>query len=142
MQTLRKTTAALVASTLLSACGGEDFTGAYRVTAPSSKSTMIINVRGENAEVFVENKDGRIIPGPKLIATIKGKKLLLGDTQSGQRLALTRNVDERSLDCLNCKAFGLKDDVQLQLQLEPTAGGSIAQRQRCLAGRGAKRQGT
>lgn len=111
MHTLLKTAAILAAGSLLAACGAEDFTGAYRVNVPGIKSMMVLDIHGERVEVFAETGDGRIIPGPKLNASTKGRKLLVDDTHSGERLVFTRNIDERSLDCLNCKAFGLKDDM-------------------------------
>lgn len=37
-------------------------------------------------------------------------KLILDDKNSSLRLVMKRNVDERSLDCLNCKVLGLRAD--------------------------------
>lgn len=71
---------------------------------------MILNVRGDEAEIFGEDvSDGRIKPLVKMNVSVNDKKLLLDDVNSSGRLALTRNVDEQSVDCLNCKVLGIND---------------------------------
>jgi len=71
---------------------------------------MVLNVHGDEAEIFGEDvSDGRIKPLVKMKVSVKDKKLLLDDVNSSERLALTRNVDEQSIDCLNCKVLGIND---------------------------------
>ena len=99
-----------LASSILTGCGSEDFTGAYRYKIPGSERVMVLNVHGDEAEIFGEDvSDGRIKPLVKMNVSVKDKKLLLDDVNSSERLALTRNVDEQSVDCLNCKVLGIND---------------------------------
>ncbi len=99
-----------LASSILAGCGSEDFTGAYRYKIPGSESVMVLNVHGDEAEIFGEDvNDGRIKPLVKMNVSVKDKKLLLDDVNSSERLALARNVDEQSVDCLNCKVLGIND---------------------------------
>ncbi len=99
-----------LAGSILAGCGGEDFTGAYRYKIPGSERVMVLNVHGDEAEIFGEDvSDGRIRPLVKMKVSVKDKKLLLDDANSSERLALTRNVDEQSIDCLNCKVLGIND---------------------------------
>lgn len=112
MQTLFKLVATVVAGSILAGCGGDDFTGAYRFKASNSERTMVLNVHGDEAEIFGEDgKDGRIKPLVKMRVSVKGEKLLLDDVNSSERLAMKRNVDEQSLDCLNCKVLRIKDET-------------------------------
>ena len=93
-----------LASSILAGCGSEDFTGAYRYKISGGERVMVLNVHGDEAEIFGEDvSDGRIKPLVKMNVSVKDKKLLLDDVNSSERLALTRNVDEQSVDCLNCK---------------------------------------
>lgn len=99
-----------LAGSILAGCGSEDFTGAYRYKIPGSERVMVLNVHGDEAEIFGEDvSDGRIKPLVKMKVSVKDKKLLLDDVNSSERLALTRNVDEQSIDCLNCKVLGIND---------------------------------
>ncbi len=110
MHSLLKLAAVVTAATLLAGCGGEDFSGAYRFKVPGADRIMVLNVHGDEAEIFAEeNRGARIKPLVKMKASVKGEKLLLDDLNSSERLALQRNVDERSLDCLNCKVLNIKD---------------------------------
>ncbi|OOV91454.1 hypothetical protein [Pseudomonas sp. MF4836] len=112
MNPLFKLAAAVVAGSLLAGCGGDNFTGAYRFKSPNSERTMVLNVHGDEAEIFgQEGAEGRIKPLVKMKVSVKGEKLLLDDVNGTERLALKRNVDERSLDCLNCKVLGIKDET-------------------------------
>jgi len=99
-----------LASSVLAGCGSEDFTGAYRYKLPGGERVIVLNVHGDEAEIFGEDvNDGRIKPLVKMNVSVKDKKLLLDDVNSSERLALTRNVDEQSVDCLNCKVLGIND---------------------------------
>lgn len=99
-----------LASSILAGCDSEDFTGAYRYKIPGGERVMVLNVHGDEAEIFGEDvSDGRIKPLVKMKVSVKDKKLLLDDVNSSERLALTRNVDEQSVDCLNCKVLGISD---------------------------------
>ena len=99
-----------LASSILAGCGSEDFTGAYRYKISGGERVMVLNVHGDEAEIFGEDvSDGRIKPLVKMKVSVKDKKLLLDDVNSSERLALTRNVDEQSIDCLNCKVLGIND---------------------------------
>lgn len=112
MHTLFKLVATVVAGSILTGCGGDDFTGAYRFKASSSERAMVLNVHGNEAEIFGENaRDGRIKPLIKMKVLVKDEKLLLDDVNSSERLAMKRNVDEQSLDCLNCNVLGIKDET-------------------------------
>lgn len=108
--TLFKLAATVVSGSLLAACGGEDFTGAYQFKDSNMNGTMVLNVHGDAAELFADyGKDG-IKPIGKMRVSVKDEKLLLDDVNGPTRLAMKRNVDERSLDCLNCKVLGMKTD--------------------------------
>ncbi|EOA5676036.1 hypothetical protein ACH4U0_006138, partial [Pseudomonas aeruginosa] len=97
-------------SSILAGCGSEDFTGAYRYKIAGGERVIVLNVHGDEAEIFGEDaRDGRIKPLVKMKVSVKDKKLLLDDVNSSERLALTRNVDEQSVDCLNCKVLGIND---------------------------------
>ncbi|MHC8390185.1 hypothetical protein ACYZTM_19610 [Pseudomonas sp. MDT2-39-1] len=110
MRTFFKLVAVAVAGSGLAACGGEDFTGAYRFKDSNIQRTMVLNVHGDEAEIFGDDGKGRIKPLAKLKVSVKDEKLLLDDVNGSARLAMRRNVDEQSLDCLNCKVIGLKKD--------------------------------
>lgn len=98
MRTLIKFATAAVAGTLLSGCGGEDFTGAYRFKDSSMNGTMVLNIHGSEAEVFGDfGKDG-IKPLGKMKVSVKDEKLLLDAVSGTTRLVMKRNVDERNLD--------------------------------------------
>ena len=108
--------AAMVAATLLSGCGDKDqnFTGAYRFSFPTESFTL--NVQGNEAKIFARLEDGRIVQRSRFTASSKGEKLFLDFKNNGHeavRLVLIRNIDERSLDCLNCKEIHFKDDKML-----------------------------
>lgn len=110
MRTLFKLAATVVAGSLLAGCGGEDFTGAYRFKDSNMKGAMVLNVHGDEAELFGDFGEGGIKPLGKMKVSVKDKKLLLDQVSSSTRLAMKRNVDERSLDCLNCKVLGMRTD--------------------------------
>lgn len=110
MRTFFKLVAIAVAGSVLAACGGEDFTGAYRFKESNIQRTMVLNVHGNDAEIFGDDGKGRINPLAKLKVSVKDEKLLLDDVNGSTRLAMKRNVDEQSLDCLNCKVVGLRKD--------------------------------
>jgi hypothetical protein len=102
-----------VAGSLLAACGGKDFTGAYRFRDSGMKGAMVLNVHGDEAEIFGDfGKDG-IKPLGKMKVSVKDEKILLDAVKGSLRLAMKRNVDERSLDCLNCTVIGLRKDDQV-----------------------------
>lgn len=109
MYRLFKLGAAVVAVSLLSGCGEEDFTGAYRYTLPGE--ALVLNIEGGEAKIFAE-KEGRVLLRSTLTASVKDEKLFLDTADDAKRVVMKRNVDERSLDCLNCKvlSFG-KDEV-------------------------------
>ncbi|MGY8813037.1 MAG: hypothetical protein ACKVK5_18660 [Pseudomonadales bacterium] len=110
MRTLFKLAAAVVTGSLLTGCGDNDFTGAYRVQV-TKESSLVLNLKGDEADFFLEKgRDARIDYYGKMKVVAKGEKLLLEDEDS-LRVAMKRNVDEQSLDCLNCKVLGLKDEV-------------------------------
>ncbi|WP_339426588.1 hypothetical protein [Pseudomonas proteolytica] len=110
MSTFLKLVAIGVAGSLLAACGGEDFTGAYRFKDSSMKGAMVLNIHGDDAEIFGDYGAGGIKPFGKIKVSVKDGKLLLDEVNGSLRLAMKRNVDERSLDCLNCKVMGLRKD--------------------------------
>lgn len=110
MRILLKSVVVALAGIVLVACADEDFTGAYRFKDSNLKGPMVLNIHGEEAELFGDyGKDG-IRPLGKMRVSVKDGKLLLDDVNSSLRLAMKRNVDERSLDCLNCKVLGMKTD--------------------------------
>jgi len=110
MRILLKSVVVALAGIALVACADEDFTGAYRFKDSNLKGPMVLNIHGEEAELFGDyGKDG-IRPLGKMRVSVKDGKLLLDDVNSSLRLAMKRNVDERSLDCLNCKVLGMKTD--------------------------------
>lgn len=87
MRNLLSLSAFIAASTLLSGCGGEDFTGAYRLKESGMKGTMVLNIHGGNAELFGDlGKDG-IKPLGKMNVSVKDKKRRL------QKLSATRLLD-------------------------------------------------
>lgn len=110
MYSLFKLGAAAVAASLLTGCGEEDFTGAYRYTLPSQ--ALVLNVQGDQATVFAEIND-RVELRSKFKVSVKGEKLLLDSEKGSARVVMKRNVDERSLDCLNCKEMSLVTDEVL-----------------------------
>ncbi|MEX7556591.1 hypothetical protein F9Z43_10915 [Pseudomonas monteilii] len=110
MRTLFKFASVAVAGTAITGCGGEDFTGAYRYQETSSKGAMVLNIHGNEAELFADIVASGIKPVGKLKVSQKDGKLLLDDKNSSLRLVMKRNVDERSLDCLNCKVLGMRAD--------------------------------
>ncbi|OQR31017.1 hypothetical protein BWR59_16025 [Pseudomonas sp. Bc-h] len=110
MRTLFKSASVAVACAVISGCGGEDFTGAYRYQESSSKGAMVLNIHGDQAELFADIVATGIKPVGKLKVSQKDGKLLLDDKNSSLRLVMKRNVDERSLDCLNCKVLGMRAD--------------------------------
>jgi len=110
MSTLFKFAVTAVIGALLSGCGNEDFTGAYRFKDSGMIGTMVLNVHGDEAELFGDLGKGDIKPFSKMKVSVKDEKLLLDDVSSSTRLVMRRNVDERSLDCLNCKVLGMRTD--------------------------------
>ena len=110
MRTLFKFASVAVCGAVMTGCGGEDFTGAYRYQEQVSKGAMVLNIHGDEAEIFADIVASGIKPVGKLSVSQKDGKLLLDDKNSSLRLVMKRNVDERSLDCLNCKVLGLRAD--------------------------------
>ncbi|KAI2693088.1 hypothetical protein [Pseudomonas sp. TNT3] len=110
MRTLFELAATVVAASLLAGCGGEDFNGAYRFKDSNVKGTMVLNVHGDEAELFVDFEKDGIKPLGKMKVSVKEEKLILDAVNGSTRLVMRRNVDERSLDCLNCKVLGTKKD--------------------------------
>lgn len=110
MRTLFKFASVAIAGAVITGCGGEDFTGAYRYHEQISKGAMVLNIHGDEAEIFADIVASGIKPVGKLSVSQKDGKLILDDKNSSLRLVMKRNVDERSLDCLNCKVLGLKAD--------------------------------
>ncbi|WP_288374250.1 hypothetical protein [uncultured Pseudomonas sp.] len=110
MRTLFKFASVAVAGAIITGCGGEDFTGAYRYHEQISKGAMVLNIHGDEAEIFADIVASGIKPVGKLSVSQKDGKLILDDKNSSLRLVMKRNVDERSLDCLNCKVLGLRAD--------------------------------
>lgn len=113
MDSITKFATTFVAGALLAGCGSEDFTGSYRASDPSNeKIELVLNIHGDKAELIgQETSTGRIKPLVKMTLSVKGGKLLLDDVNSSERLAMKRNVDEQSLDCLNCKILRIKDET-------------------------------
>lgn len=111
MRTLFKFASVAVAGAVITGCSGEEFTGAYRYQEQSSKGAMVLNIHGDEAEIFADIVTSGIKPVGKLSVSQKDGKLLLDDKNSSLRLVMKRNVDERSLDCLNCKVLGLRADA-------------------------------
>lgn len=71
-----------LAGSILTGCGSEDFTGAYRYKIPGGERVMVLNVHGDEAEIFGEDvSDGRIKPLVKMNVSVKDKKLLLDDVK-------------------------------------------------------------
>lgn len=110
MRTLFGFASVAVAGAVITGCGGEDFTGAYRYQEQSSKGAMVLNIHGDEAEIFADIVASSIKPVAKLKVSQKDGKLLLDDKNSSLRLVMKRNVDERSLVCLNCRVLGLRAD--------------------------------
>ncbi|WP_122321185.1 hypothetical protein [Pseudomonas amygdali] len=110
MRTFLKLVAFAVAGSVLAGCGGEDFSGAYRLTESGMQGEMVLNIHGDEAELFADFGAGGIKPLGKMRVSVKDAKLLLDDVNGSTRLAMKRNVDERSLDCLNCKLLSAKKD--------------------------------
>lgn len=110
MRTLFKFASVAVAGAVITGCGGEDFSGAYRYHEQISKGAMVLNIHGDEAEIFADIVASGIKPVGKLSVSQKDGKLILDDKNSSLRLMMKRNVDERSLDCLNCKVLGLRAD--------------------------------
>ncbi|YCH23349.1 hypothetical protein M1D96_07610 [Pseudomonas sp. D1-3] len=110
MRILLKSVVVALAGIVLVACADEDFSGAYRFKDSKMKGPMVLNIHGKEAELFADlGKDGIRALGKMRVSTKDGK-LLLDDVNSSLRLAMRRSVDERSLDCLNCKVLGMKTD--------------------------------
>lgn len=109
MRTFFKLVAVAVVGAVLAACGSEDFTGAYRLKDSDMKVAIVLNIHGDEAELFADDGKGGIKSFGKMKVLVKDGKLLL-DVNGSKRLAMKRNVDEQSLDCLNCKVMSLKKD--------------------------------
>ena len=117
MNILKLTAAALTAA-ILAGCGGGDFDGAYRFEDRGDRRILVLNIQGDTAELFAEvGREKRIKPLVKMDVLIEGEKLLLEDGNS-KRLAMTRNVDDQSLDCLNCRLIGISDQALWQFDPE------------------------
>lgn len=107
MHTLKKSLAALAACSLAAVCYGDDYSGAYRLHGKNTQVKIVLNVHGDQAEmVRWQTNPARITTVQQMKAISVGDKLLIDDAD-GNRLALGRNADERSLDCLNCNAIDL-----------------------------------
>lgn len=110
LRNLIKFSVATIAASLLVGCGEEDFTGSYRhVMAGQS---LVLDIRGSKAKVFAEI-DGRVFARSDLNVSVKGEKLFLDSEDGADRVVMKRNVDERSLDCLNCKVMSFVQDEVL-----------------------------
>ncbi len=74
-----------LAGSILAGCGSEDFTGAYRYNIPSSERVMVLNVHGDEAEIFGEDvSDGRIKPLVKMKVSVKGRRHVAADRKLTQ----------------------------------------------------------
>ncbi|WJM90612.1 hypothetical protein QDY63_25145 [Pseudomonas brenneri] len=113
MRTFFSLMAVAVVGSSLAACGSEDFTGAYRFKDSGMKGAMVLNIHGDEAEFFGDFGKGGIKPFGKIRVSVKDGKLLLDEVNGSLRVVMKRNVDERSLDCLNCKVMGLRKDDQV-----------------------------
>lgn len=106
-----KFAAAAIAASLLTGCGEEDFTGAYRLQAPANV-VVVLSIEGDKAAVFMEKGKGpRVEEVGQFKVSVSDKKLMLDDLSSNDRWVMRRNVDERSLDCLNCEELLFKGAV-------------------------------
>lgn len=110
MRTFLRLITVAVSGSVLAACGGEDFTGAYRFKDSGTQWELVLNIQGDEAEIFRDYGKNGIKSFGKMDVSVKDKKLLLDAVNGSTRLVMKRNVDERSLDCLNCKVINMKKD--------------------------------
>lgn len=98
--------AALVIGSL-GGCGGNDFSGSYGAEGPYGKN-VVLNITGDAAKIYLADKATSKIGGiHDFKVSYKDEKMLLDETKSNERIVFKRNVDERGLDCLNCRDFGM-----------------------------------
>ncbi|WP_440058133.1 hypothetical protein [Pseudomonas fragariae (ex Marin et al. 2024)] len=108
MNTFSTSIAGIIAWSVVTSCHGDDFIGAYRLQGSNNQRAFVLNVHGKDAELYqLEGKESRVKPLAKMNVSISTGKLFLDDVKGDDRLTLERNVDERSLNCLNCTALGL-----------------------------------
>ncbi len=116
MYRLVKFTVTVVVASLLTGCGDDDFTGAYRLQTPDD-ITLVLNIRGEEADTFWEsiNDEGNVTIKPVVSIKVmaKGEKLYLDDERNNHHWVMTRSADGKGLNCSNCEAldFGGNDTV-------------------------------
>ncbi|MQU04041.1 hypothetical protein GHO34_27615, partial [Pseudomonas sp. FSL R10-2245] len=58
MRTFFKLVAVAVVGAVLAACGSEDFTGAYRLKDSDMKVAIVLNIHGDEAELFADDGKG------------------------------------------------------------------------------------
>lgn len=104
MRPLFMISAIIFATVLLTGCGDEDFTGAYRFD-----ESLVLNIQGKQAKIFFQSND-RVALRSIFNVVVKDDKLFLDSVNDATRIVMKRNLDERSLDCLNCKVIHFKDD--------------------------------
>ena len=75
MRTFFKLVAVAVAGAVLAACGSEDFTGAYRLKDSDMKVAIVLNIHGDEAELFADDGKGGIKSFGKMKVLVKDGKL-------------------------------------------------------------------
>jgi hypothetical protein len=107
MRTLLRMASIAFAAYFLTGCGEEDFTGAYRFTTQDGTTDLVLNVHDGKAQIYIDMRDQNLISAWDKVQkgateyTVKNGKLLFDYGKT--RIAMERNVDEQSLDCLNCQ---------------------------------------
>lgn len=106
----------LLSGALLAGCGEKDYTGTYRSPTPNAK--LVLNIRGKSVEVWKESRSGEFLGAYEGITLTQNEDKLFIDDNKNNRLVFKRNIDEQSLDCLNCKRWGFPDD-ELTFKRDP-----------------------
>lgn len=93
----------------LGGCGGNDFNGTYGTDGPYGKN-VALSISGDNAKMFIISKSTNEISNvTAFTVTSKSEKLLLDSTDGDTRLVFKRGIDERGLDCANCKSLHVSE---------------------------------
>ena len=103
---IRKSFAALgLVIGLMTGCGGDNFNGSY-IAKPRLAGVPAMDVDGDRALfVLVDKRTSEFSEILEFDVSYKDNKMFLDVEGGGPRLVYARGVDERGLECLNCKDY-------------------------------------
>lgn len=109
MKGIMRIGAVLTFMATVAGCGGEDYSGAYVAEGAWGKQ-IVLNVDGSNATLFIRDKGNAQITLVEDLKVDYSKDKMFIDEKPPRsaRFVFARDIDERSLVCLNCAELNSK----------------------------------